>query len=127
MKKDLTLVTQHLVMYEHLNFHKNIFGGTLLSWIDQDTYIYVSNEYKIKNMVTLSMNNVYFRKPANLGDIVQIYASIKECKGSKITAVAQAIAYNSETNTETLIIECEVTYVAISESGRPIRIKKSTL
>ena len=40
---DFTLVSQHLVMTEHLNPNHVIFGGQLLAWLDKDLYIFVSS------------------------------------------------------------------------------------
>lgn len=119
---DFQLVTQHLVMNEHLNPNNVIFGGQLLAWLDTDVYIHVINKMRYKSMVTASMNNVRFRSPAYLGDIVQIYSCIKEIKKTSVTAHGKAISYYSETGKHREIIECEITYVAVGENGRPKKV-----
>lgn len=111
-----------MVMSEHLNPNHHIFGGQLLAWLDTDVYLYCSNKLRYKSMVTVSMNNVYFKAPGYLGDIIQIYARLKHIGRSSATAEGKAIAYDPEKQTSREIIACEVTYVAVGPNGKPVRI-----
>lgn len=122
VREDFSLVTQHMVMSEHLNPNHHIFGGQLLAWLDTDVYLHCTNRLRYKSMVTVSMNNVYFKAPGYLGDIIQIYARIKEVRRSSVTAEGKAVAYDPEKQTSREIIACEVTYVAVGPNGRPVRI-----
>ena len=72
-------------------------------------------------MVTVAMDHVHFKSPAYLGDLVQIYAKIKEIKKTSITAFGKAIAFYPDNDKHRLIIECEITYVAVDKNGRPIK------
>jgi len=120
--EDFSLVTQHMVMSEHLNPNHHIFGGQLLAWLDTDVYLHCTNKLRYKSMVTVSMNNVYFKAPGYLGDIIQIFARIKDVRRSSVTAEGKAVAYDPEKQTSREIITCEVTYVAVGPNGRPVRI-----
>jgi|JI10StandDraft_1071094.scaffolds.fasta_scaffold777746_2 acyl-CoA thioesterase YciA len=122
VQEDFSLVTQHMVMSEHLNPNHHIFGGQLLAWLDTDVYLHCTNRLRYKSMVTVSMNNVYFKAPGYLGDIIQIYARIKDVRRSSVTAEGKAVAYDPEKQTSREIIACEVTYVAVGANGRPVRI-----
>ena len=122
VKEEFSLVTQHMVMSEHLNPNHHIFGGQLLAWLDTDVYLHCTNRLRYKSMVTVSMNNVYFKAPGYLGDIIQIYARIKEVRRSSVTAEGKAVAYDPEKQTSREIIACEVTYVAVGPNGRPVRL-----
>ena len=114
-------MTQHLVMTEHLNPNNVIFGGQLLAWLDTDVYIHVCNKMRYKSLVTVSMDSVRFKSPAYLGDIVQIYAKIKEIKKTSVTAHGKAVTYTAADGSHRDIIECEITYVAVNENGRPVK------
>jgi acyl-CoA hydrolase len=122
IREEFSLVTQHMVMSEHLNPNHHIFGGQLLAWLDTDVYLHCTNRLRYKSMVTVSMNNVYFKAPGYLGDIIQIYARIKEVRRSSVTAEGKAVAYDPEKQTSREIIACEVTYVAVGSNGRPVRL-----
>ena len=119
---DFSLISQHLVMTENLNPNHTIFGGQLLAWLDKDLYIYTSTEVKYKSLVTLSINDVRFTKPAKLGDILQMYGKIHEIKRSSIITMGKAAAFDPETEVKKGIIECEITFVAVDSNGRPKRI-----
>ena len=119
---DYSLVTQHLVMTEHLNPNHHIFGGQLLAWLDKDLYIYIANKLRHKNFVTLGMNNVRFRNPANLGEIIKIFARVKEVKRTSVITEGKAIAYDPENQSMRDVIECEITYVALGSDKRPQKI-----
>ena len=47
--EDYSLITQHLIMTEHLNPNHVIFGGQLLAWLDVDVYLHISKLVKYKN------------------------------------------------------------------------------
>lgn len=119
---EYTLISQHIVMTEHLNANHNIFGGQLLAWLDKDLYVFMSTYARYKSLVTLSMTDVRFRNPANLGDIIQIYGKIKEKGRSSITSHGCAVAFDPETGEKKDIIQCEITFVALDERGKPTRI-----
>lgn len=115
------LVSNHLVMNEHLNPNHNIFGGQLLAWLDMDVYMHAANRVKYTKMATHNMNHIYFKNPALLGDFIQIYAKIKEIKKSSIITSGIAISNDPATGEKKVIIECEITYVVLDENGRPTR------
>lgn len=123
-EENYSLVSQHMVMPEHLNPNHHIFGGQLLAWLDVDVYLHCSHRLKRKKMVTVAMNNVYFKAPAYLGDIIQIYAKILEVRRSSVKAAGQALAYDPEKQTHREIITCEVTYVAVDKHNRPVRLSQ---
>jgi acyl-CoA hydrolase len=115
-----SLATRHLIMPNELNPNHSIFGGQLIAWLDTALYVYVTGIVKFKNMVTVGMNNVHFKKPAYLGEIIEIYGSIKQIRKSSVAVYGKAIAVDPSTGSSRLIIQCEITYVAINDKGKPI-------
>ncbi len=120
---EYSLVSQHLVMNEHLNPNHHIFGGQLTAWLDKDLYIYATGKLKYKSFATLSMDNIRFKNPAKLGDILQIYARIKHLGRTNVCVFGKVVAFDPATEAMHEIIACEITYVALNEKGRPTRIK----
>ena len=118
--KDFVLVSRHLIMPNELNPNHSIFGGQLIAWLDKDLYVYLSGVVKYRNMVTVGMNNVHFKKPAYLGEVIEIYGAVHQIRKSSVTAFGKAIAKDQETGDSRLIIQCEITYVAIDENGKPV-------
>ena len=114
------LVTRHLVMPEDLNPNHSIFGGKLLAWMDVDLYLFASAKVKVTNMETVAMEKVYFKNPAYLGEIIEITASISRVRRSSVTVHGKAEAFDPENGSRRLIIECEITYVAVDDDGHPV-------
>ena len=50
VQEEFSLVTQHMVMSEHLNPNHHIFGGQLLAWLDTDVYLHCTNRLRYKSM-----------------------------------------------------------------------------
>jgi len=119
---EFNLVTQHLVMTEHLNPNNTIFGGQLLAWLDVDIYIHVANLIQYKMLVTYAMDKVIFRHPGKLGDTIQIFGKVDEVKSSRVTASGKAISFNPQTKETIELIECQITFVALGDNGRPTKI-----
>ena len=62
--------THKLVMPEHLNHFGFLFGGNLLKWIDEVSYIAVTLDYPGCNFVTVGMDNIKFKKSIRQGTIL---------------------------------------------------------
>lgn len=120
--EEYSLASQHLVMTEHLNPNHHIFGGQLTAWLDKDLYMYACKVLKYKRFATLSMDNIRFRNPAYLGDILQIYGRISEVSRTTVRVDGKIVAFDPENETYREVIACEITYVALNDKGKPMRI-----
>ena len=119
------MVTRRLIMPEDLNPNHSIFGGKLLAWMDVDLYLFASAKVKITNMVTAAMDKVNFKNPAYLGEIIEITAAISRIRRSSVTIHGKAQAHDPKTSDRRLIIECEITYVAVDDEGHPVPALKN--
>ena len=120
----MELITQHLIMAEDLNPNYSIFGGQLLAWLDKDIYIYASTKLEFIRLATASMDKICFKKPAYLGEIIQIYGRIRKVNYSSVIAEGKAVAFNPQNKHKRDIIVCEITFVAIDNQGRVSRLPK---
>ncbi len=116
---EFELTNQHLVMPGDLNPNHTIFGGVLLAWLDVDAYLYSVSITGYTSMVTVGMDKVKFRSPARAGEIVRIYCRVKKTGRSTITVEARATVSSPKEDKSRIVIDCEITYVAIDESGKP--------
>ncbi|WP_210413596.1 acyl-CoA thioesterase [Leptospira ilyithenensis] len=115
----MDLVTQHLVQPDDLNYHNNLFGGKMLSWIDEGMAMFAMMKINYTNIVTVSMDNVVFRSPARAGDIIQIYGKIIKTGKSSVTVKTLAISNNPQTGKLAEVIESEISYVCLDDKGKP--------
>lgn len=115
----MELASQHIVMSKDLNAHGNLFGGTILAWIDEGCAMYVMERIKYSNIVTVNMQDVNFSSPGRLGDIVQIYAKIEKTGTSSITICSKAISNDVAKQSMNEIITCKITYVCLDDFRKP--------
>ncbi len=61
-----------IVRPEHLNHHGYLFGGMLLKWVDEFSWIAASLEFPGCTLVTIAMDRVLFRRRVVNGSILRI-------------------------------------------------------
>lgn len=114
---DYEIVTRHLIMSRDLNYFGNLFGGSLLAWIDEDSALYVMDKIGYAEFVTLRMDDVVFRNPARLGDSIAIYTRIKEIGKSSITVETKAMVHEPGTDKRQEIITCTIVFVCVKDNA----------
>lgn len=112
------IVTRRLVLPRDLNGHGNLYGGSMLSWIDESSYLYAIEKIGYTNMVTVSLENVRFRTPARLGDSVIVQCRIHQIKKTSITIQTKAVVHDLKANQINEIIDCFITFVCLKD-GKP--------
>lgn len=64
----------HIVRPTDLNSAKRLFGGTLMSWIDEAAVI-VAKRHSNMNVTTASVDNLSFLSAARMRDVIVIIAT----------------------------------------------------
>lgn len=112
---DFEIVTRHIVMERDLNAFGNLFGGVMLSWLDEGSALYVMEAIGYANFVTVSMDNVSFRTPAHRGDAVVIYCRTEKTGRSSITIETRALVHEPGTGQKRDVINCLITFVCLKD------------
>ena len=108
--------SRKLVKPQDLNSGGTLFGGTLLSWIDEDAAIFVISRLKSKRIVTKYMSEINFVNSAKNGDIIEIGLEVINYGRTSVTI--RCLVRNKITQEEIIKIE-KIVFVHINESGRP--------
>jgi acyl-CoA thioesterase YciA len=125
------LAIQVVMMPRDVNPHGTIFGGILLSYIDQAGAIGARREVVRRGgpppfVVTVAMNRVEFNKPVLVGDVVRFLTRVERLGRTSIT---MHVSVEVERGTEVLqVTEAEVVYVGIdptSPERRPVPLLPS--
>ena len=61
-----------MVAAKDLNSNGSLFGGRVLSWIDEEAFIFSACQLKDDSVVTRFILNIEFLSTARIGDIVEI-------------------------------------------------------
>ena len=118
-----------VMMPRDTNPHGTIFGGVLLSYIDQAGVVGAYHEVRQtgsarKQLVTVAMKSVAFHRPVFVGDLVSFWTRLVRVGKTSITMHVEVEA-ERDGQVEKLT-EAEVSYVAVALEGdtrRPIPIK----
>ncbi|MCP3905669.1 MAG: acyl-CoA thioesterase [Planctomycetes bacterium] len=108
-----------VMMPRDTNVYGTIFGGVILSYIDQAAFI-EARQHGRHRWVTASIDRVDFKAPVLVGDVVALYTST-ERRGT--TSVQVRIRVESEryaTHETVPVTEAHLTMVSIGPDGRPI-------
>ncbi|MGJ8671693.1 acyl-CoA thioesterase [Rubritalea sp.] len=107
--------THRLVLTEDLNQYGFLFGGRLLSWVDEAGFIAASTDFPDARFVTIGMSKVEFRHSVKNGAIVRI---VVERIKAGITSVCYRVdIYSSIEPERGSIFTTDITYVNVDESG----------
>jgi acyl-CoA thioesterase YciA len=110
------------MMPRDTNAWGTIFGGIILSYIDQAGAV-EANEMGCARVVTVAMEKVEFHQPVHVGDLVSFYTHRLRVGRTSITVKVIVEAQRRLQPGEPLLVtEAEVTYVNVDDSGRPTPI-----
>ncbi len=112
--------THRLVLPGDLNHYGFLFGGRLLAWVDEASWIAASLDYPHCQFVTVAMDTVEFHHSVRDGTILRI-TCIREKEGT--TSVSYSVRVTDERAALTPLFSTRVTYVSVDDTGRkrPIR------
>ena len=100
------------------NFSGNVHGGTILKLLDQVAYACASR-YATTYVVTLSVDQVVFRQPIHVGELVTFLASVNHTGNSSMEVGIKVIAENIRTQETRHVNSCFFTMVAMDDNGKP--------
>jgi len=118
----MELISSHPIKKSDLGFHGNLFGGSLLKWIDSAAAGYAMQLCDTPRMVTVSIDKCNFEKPAKENQLLKIYGYPSKVGNTSITIYMEARSHNVYTSNQELVLKTNITFVRIDEGGSPIPI-----
>ena len=127
--EDRYLAIKVLMMPRDTNPFGTIFGGVILSYLDQAGATGANHEIRRAGwpdqpIVTVAMNSVEFHLPVFVGDIVSFWTRLVKAGRTSIT---MHVDVEADRRGEVVhLTEAEVTYVAVDMTGeerRPVPIR----
>jgi len=103
--------------------HGNLFGGVMLSWLDEAGAAFTSQVCGTPRMVTKSISEVVFQKPVRAGQIIKIYADVVRIGESSITIRLEARRHSVYNGSQRNVVSVDMVFVRIDGDGEPVPIK----
>ncbi len=107
-----------MMMPRDTNVHNTIFGGVILSHIDQAGAIGARRE-GCRRVVTVAMDKIEFHKPVHVGDVVSYFTEIVKKGRTSITVRVCVESDRFDTHENVSVTSANVTYVNINKDGKP--------
>ncbi len=108
-----------LMMPRDTNAYGTIFGGIILSYIDQAGAIEARRQGS-QFMVTVSMDKVVFHEPVFVGDLVSFWTETVRIGTTSITVKVVVDALRGKNPEDRVIVtEANVVYVNVGEDRKP--------
>jgi len=111
-----------LMMPRDTNAHGTIFGGVILSYIDQAGAIEARRQ-GCSLMVTVSMDKVVFHEPVHVGDLVSFWTETIRIGTTSITTRVTVKAMRPGMDEGVTVTEAQVVYVNVDQSRKPVPIR----
>lgn len=99
------------------NFSGNVHGGTLLKYLDEVAYACASR-YAGCYVVTLSVDQVIFREPIHVGELVTFLASVNYTGNTSMEIGVKVLAESIRDQVVRHANSCFFTMVAVGDNGQ---------
>ena len=107
-----------LMMPRDTNHHGTIFGGVILSYIDQAGAV-AAIRRGCRKVVTVAMDQVVFTHPVEVGDLVSYYAEVVHVGRTSVKVQVMVEADRRSSGEKVAVTRAEVTYVHLGDDGQP--------
>ena len=103
------------------NFSGKVHGGAILKLLDQVAYACASR-YAGHYVVTLSVDQVMFRQPIQVGELVTFLASVNHTGNSSMEVGIKVVAEDIRAKVVRHVNSCFFTMIAVDDEGRPTKV-----
>ncbi|MDY0390958.1 acyl-CoA thioesterase [Desulfobulbus oligotrophicus] len=105
-----------------IGYNGNLFGGAMLSWLDEAGAAFAGYLCRTPNMVTLKMDEVRFKRPVKISHHVRIYARVYQVGTTSLTIDVEARRFDFTKDLEEIVCSTRIVYVKIDDQGQAAAI-----
>ena len=121
----MQLISTHLCKMQNVGFHGNLFGGTMLSWLDEAGGSFAAEVCQTPRVVTVKLAEVEFKKPVRPGQIIKIYGKVLKIGNCSIIVKLEARRHSPYNGSQKVVCSTEMTFVRIDGDGEPVAIQEN--
>lgn len=112
-----------LMQPEHTNARGNVHGGLIMKLADEAGAL-AAMRHSQRHVVTVAIDQMNFREPIRIGDLVILEAEVSYVGRTSIEAWVQVIAENPISGQRTYTNSAYLVYVALDDDGKPTRVPR---
>ena len=110
-----------LMTPDKANFSGNVHGGALLKYLDEVAYACASR-YAGHYVVTMSVDQVNFRQPIKVGELVTFLASVNYTGTTSMEIGIKVVTEDIRAKSVRHTNSCFFTMVAVDDQGKPTAV-----
>ena len=118
----MELITTYICKKGDIGFHDNMFGGTLVSLIDDASASYAAQICDTPRVVTIMIDQLFFKKPVKVNNLLKIYGKVLEFGKTSLSLYIEVRKHNVYTGTQEIVTYTNIKFVRIDEDGNSIPI-----
>jgi acyl-CoA thioesterase YciA len=118
----MELITTTIMKKSDEGVHGNIFGGTLMSLIDDSAASYAAQICDTPRIVTIKIDELLFKKPVKVGSLLKVYGKVDKFGTTSIKLYIEVRKHNVHTGKQEAVTQTYITFVRIDSDGRAIPI-----
>jgi acyl-CoA thioesterase YciA len=104
-------------MKKDIGVHDNLFGGLMMSWLDEAGAAFVAQSIDYPRVVTLKISEVLFKEPVKVGQLLKIYGEVVKIGNTSITVRLEARRHKPHSGQQKIACSVEMVFVKIDEYG----------
>ena len=116
---DVTLTLRHVTHPEDANHQGTIFGGKILSLIDEAAYL-EARKHGLHRWVTILFDKVEFKAPVFTGDVLTVFTKTVATGRSSVTVAIDVEAERYRGGEKVMVTHATVKMVAVDQSGHSV-------
>ena len=113
-----------LMMPRDTNYHGTIFGGVILSHIDQAGAV-AAIQAGCKQVATVAMDKVEFHQPVKVGELVSFYTEIVKIGKTSVTIQVSVEATQRDGGETVPVTSALITFVNLDNDGKKIPVPRN--
>jgi acyl-CoA thioesterase YciA len=120
----MELISTYICKTSDIGIHNNMFGGTIFKLIDEASAAYASQICDTPRIVTIKVDELVFKKPVKVGNILKCYGEVKEFGNTSVTLYVEMRKHNVYTGKQDVVTHTTIKFVRIDDEGNPLLLSE---
>ena len=120
--EDMQIISTHICKTRDVGNHGNLFGGVMLSWLDEAGAALAAEFAETGKIVTKHISALDFQRAVRPGQLIKIYGRILSLGKSSLKIEIEARRHSVYNGTQKTVCKCTMVFVRIDGDGEPVPI-----
>ena len=116
------LISTHICKTRDVGNHGNLFGGVMLSWLDEAGAAYAAEFAETGKIVTKHISELNFQRAVRPGQLIKIYGRVSKLGNTSVVIEIEARRHSVYNGTQRTVCKCDMVFVRIDGDGEAVPI-----